>query len=195
MVRRLFIAAAFIACAVHANAQPALRTNLLADVVLTPNIGLIVPVSNKLSVEGDFAYSHWRTGNLFALQLARGGVGMKYWFGPRKERKLTGWNAGLYALYCGRFDVQWRDGWQGDGFWSAGLSAGYAAPISKRLSLEFLVGAGYLRTSEARHYHRPEQGHLMWQKTVRHAGRVTLTKAQINLVWSLRKNPKNPKSK
>lgn len=187
MVRRLFIAAAAAVAAIGANAQPAIRTNLLADLALTPNVGLVVPVSPKLSVEVDAAYSRWRIGNTFAIQLAQTGAAAKYWFHPRPDRKMTGWNVGAYALYCGRFDFQWQDGWQGDGLWSAGLTTGYAKPIGKRLNLEFLLGAGYLRASEARHYHRPEKGHLMWQKTVRHAGRVALTKAQINLVWSLRK--------
>lgn len=187
MLRRLFIAAASVLAVVGAAAQPALRTNLLADLVLTPNVGLVVPVAKKLSVEADFAYSHWRIGNTFAIQLAHAGVAAKYWFHPRPDRKMTGWNAGVYALYGGRFDFQWEDGWQGDGMWSVGLSTGFARPVGRRLNLEFLLGAGYLRASEARHYHRPEKGHLMWQKTLRHAGRVTLTKAQINLVWSLRK--------
>lgn len=206
MLRKLFIASVLALAATQGNAQAtppaadsvyveigkargpvALRTNLLLDLVGTPNIGLIVPVSEKISLEADFAYSHWTINNTYSFQTVQGGVAAKYWFGFRKNKPLTGWNAGVYAVYCGLYDVQWKDGWQGDGFWSAGVSGAYSASISKRLNMEFLLAAGYFRTSEARHYHHPENGHLMWRQTKRNVGRFSLTKAQVNLVWLLRK--------
>lgn len=200
MLRVLCIAAAIsIAAATGAIAQPAVRTNLLADAAMAPNVGFIYPLSPKISIEADLAWAHWRIDNLFALQYAQGSVAAKYWFPPRRDRlrlqgrPLTGWSAGVYALYCGRFDVRWRDGWQGSGFWSLGVTGGYSTPISPRLSLEFLLGAGYLRAREARHYHRPERGHLMWQETVRHAPRASITRAQVNLVWSICKPEGTPR--
>ena len=162
----------------------ALKTNLLFDVVGAPNLGVELSLggNRKFSVAADVAYAYWQINNLYALQTIQGGVEAKYWFRP-SERSFTGWNTGVYGMYCNRYDVQWKDGYQGDGFWSAGISAGYSMPISKRLNLEFAIAGGYFYTPEVRHYHRPENGHLLWEETRYNVGRVSLTKLKVNLVW------------
>jgi hypothetical protein len=162
----------------------ALKTNLFFDAVGAPNLGVEVPFgrNRNFSAALDLAYACWSFDNLYALQTMQGGVGVKYWFNPR-GRALTGWNAGVYGVYGGRYDVQWLDGYQGDRFWSAGISGGYSARIAKKLNLEFALAAGYFRTPQVRHYHEPEKGHLLWQETRYNTGRFSLTKVQINLVW------------
>lgn len=182
----------------------ALKTNLLFDAVGALNIGVEVPIKEHYSVIADFAYSYWRSRkNLYALQTLQGGVEARYWFGVNEKKKeenpewakpLRGWNVGIYGMYCSRYDVQWIDGYQGDGFWSAGATAGYATPIARNLTLEFSLAAGYLRTPEYRHYHRPEYDqagkyHLMWQETGSF-GTFTLTKLRISLVWLIRTEKK-----
>ena len=164
----------------------ALKTNLLFDLAGAPNIGVETSIMKQLSVTADFAYAYWRINNLYALQTIQGGVGAKYWFGP-SDRPLTGFNAGIYGTYGGRYDVQFKDGYQGDRFWSAGLSAGYSMALSNRLNLELSLAGGYFFTPEARHYHRPENGHLLWDETRYNMGRFSLTKLQVNLVWLIGK--------
>lgn len=175
----------------------ALKSNLLYDAVGAFNIGVEVPIGDHFSVAGDFAYAYWRSPkNLYALQLLEGGIEGRYWFGVSEKKKLKnpewakplrGWNAGIYGMYCSRYDVQWIDGHQGDGFWSVGLAAGYAMPIARSLALEFALAAGYFYTPEYRHYHEPEYDingnyRLMWQETGSF-GTFTLTRARLNLVW------------
>lgn len=182
----------------------ALRTNLLFDMVGVFNLGLELPIGNRFSVIGDFAYGYWRSANnLYALQTIEWGLEGRYWFNVSENRKtkntewlkpLRGWNIGVYGVYCMRYDVQWIDGYQGDGFWSVGLTAGYATPIARNLSIEFSVGAGYFYTPEYRHYHRPEYNaagdyHLMWQETGS-LGAFSITKARISLVLLLGKKEK-----
>lgn len=182
----------------------ALRTNLLFDAIGALNIGIEVPIGNHFSVIADFAYSYWRSStNLSALQTLQGGVEGRYWFGvdgKKKQKKpewakpLRGWNVGAYAMYCSRYDVQWVNGYQGEGYWSAGLTAGYATPIARNLALEFSLAAGYFQTPEYRHYHKPEfdadgKHHLMWQETGSY-GTFTLTKARVSLVWLIRSEKK-----
>lgn len=182
----------------------AFKTNLLYDAVGAPNIGIEVPIGNHFSIVGDFTYAYWRSPkNLYALQTLEGGVEGRYWFGVNEKKKqknpewakpLRGWNVGLYGMYCSRYDIQWINGYQGDGFWSAGLSAGYATPIARNLTLEFSLAAGYFYTPEYRHYHRPEYDangkyHLMWQQTG-NFGTFTLTKIRVSLVWLLRSTKK-----
>ena len=159
-----------------------LKTNLLFDMVGAPNLGVEVSINMKLSVGVDVAYAFWRMNNLYALQTIQGGIEAKYWFKPQVG-SMTGWNAGVYGMYCSRYDVQWGSGYQGDGFWSAGFSGGYSLPISKRFNLEFGVAAGYFYTPQVRHYHRPEDGHLLWDETRYNVGRISLTKVKVNLVW------------
>lgn len=182
----------------------AFKSNLLFDAVGAPNIGIEVPIRSHFSVVADFAYAYWRSPkNLYALQTLQGGVEGRYWFGVKEEKKqrkpewakpLRGWNVGAYAMYCSRYDVQWIDGYQGDGFWSAGLTGGYATPIARNLTLEFSLAAGYFYTPEYRHYHQPEYDvngdyRLMWQQTG-NFGTFTLTKVRISLVWLIRTTKK-----
>lgn len=177
----------------------ALRTNLLYDAVGALNIGIELPYgrNKNWSFIADIAYAYWRSPkNLYALQTLEYGIENRYWFGvspKRKEQKtnwaqpLKGFYAGVYGKYWQRYDAQWIDGVQGDASWSAGLTAGYAIPLSRSLSFDFGIGAGWVSTSEYRHYHQPEydengKHHLMWQETGRWSG-LSLTKVRFALVW------------
>lgn len=184
----------------------AFRTNLLYDAVGAVNIGIELPFGRKKSWSFilDGAYSYWRLSkNLYALQTLEYGAEARYWFGANESRKmknpnwakpLKGWNAGVYGRYWQRYDVQWIDGYQGDETWSAGLTAGYAFPIGKQLSLEASVGGGWLSTSEYRHYHQPEYNadgkyHLMWQESGKWSG-LAITKVRFSLVWLIENRKK-----
>lgn len=164
----------------------AFRTNLLFNAVGAPNLGVEVPIGKRFSVAADFAYAYWRINNRYALQTIQGGIEAKYWLSP-SDRPLTGWNAGAYGMYSSRYDVQWIDGYQGDGFWSAGIGAGYSTPISNRLNLEFALAGGYFYTPEVRHYHWDPSGNLLWKETRYNVERITLTKVKVNLVWLIKK--------
>ncbi len=164
----------------------ALKTNMLFDLVGAPNVGVEVPLGRHFSLTADIAYAFWRIDNRYALQTLQGGIGAKFWF-SQKKGQLTGWNVGLYGMYCARYDVQWQDGYQGDGFWSGGISVGYSWAVSPRLRLEASVAAGVFYTPEVRHYTRPENGHLMWQETRYNVTRFAPTKLQLNLIWLIGK--------
>jgi hypothetical protein len=160
----------------------ALRTNLLLDIVGGPNVGIEVPIGDHFSVAGDFAFAYTRIKNLYTLQTLQGTLEGRYWF-KAKSNVLTGWNIGIYGTYSNRFDIQWGGGYQGDGYWSAGLSGGYAWRLSDRLNLDVsaLVGAVWL--PEVRSYSRPQDGHLMWRQTHYNATRFLPTMLRANLVW------------
>lgn len=175
----------------------ALRTNLLYDAIGAINLGIEIPIKEHWSLIIDGAYSYWRSPkNLYALQTLEYGMEARYWFGVSESRKaknsnwakpLKGWNVGVYGRYWQRYDAQWIDGYQGDDTWSAGLTAGYAFPIGKQLAFEASIGAGWISTSEYRHYHQPEYDengkyHLMWQETGIWSG-LSITKVRFSLVW------------
>jgi len=163
----------------------AIKTNLLYDLVTGANIAVEVPIGKRFSVAADFLYAYTRINNHYTLQATQGGLEARYWLGHR-EKQLTGWNVGIYGMYCNRFDVQWGDGYQGDGFWSGGLSAGYSVPLSRLFNLDFSISGGYIFFPEVRHYHKGQNEQLLWQETRYNVGRISLTNVKVSLVWLLR---------
>lgn len=174
----------------------AVKTNLLFDAALMPNVEIEVPIgsANRWSVNGEYIFPWWLLdGDKYSLQILMGGLEARYWLGSRKGRMnrevLTGHFLGLYAG-GGKYDLQWKDnGYQGEFFIAAGISYGYAHPIGRNLRLEYNIGIGLLRT-DYRHYHaRDNYQTLLWQEN----GKYTWfgpTKAKISLVWLLNRKAK-----
>ncbi|MFR9524242.1 MAG: DUF3575 domain-containing protein [Rikenellaceae bacterium] len=166
----------------------ALKTNLLYDVVTVVNVEAEVPIGEKYSIAAEWIFPWWVSkDNGTALQLLSGSVEGKYWFGDRTNvPKLTGWFGGVY-VGGGLYDFQWKDnGYQGEFYIAAGLSAGYAHTInrSETLRLEYSLGMGYLNTDYRYYEGRQNNEYLVWQ----HDGRyrwIGPTKAKVSLVWML----------
>ncbi len=172
----------------------ALKTNLLFDAALMPNVEIEVPVGKRWSVNGEYAFPWWQFDRgKYCMQVLMGGLEGRYWLGSRKGREdrevLTGHFLGLYAG-GGKYDLQWGEkGYQGEFFIAAGVSYGWATRIARHLHLEFNIGIGLLRT-DYRHYHaRDNYQTLLWQEN----GKYTWfgpTKAKISLVWLLNRRVK-----
>lgn len=175
----------------------ALKTNLLFDAALMPNVEIEVPIGNRWSVNGEYMFPWWLLdGDKYSLQILTGGLEGRYWLSSRENRMnreaLTGHFIGLYAG-GGKYDLQWKEnGYQGEFFIAAGISYGYARRIARNLHLEFNIGVGMLRT-DYRHYHaRDNYKTLMWQEN----GKYTWfgpTKVKISLVWLLNRKVKTVK--
>ena len=172
----------------------ALKTNLLFDAALMPNVEIEVPVGKRWSVNGEYAFPWWQFDRgKYCMQVLMGGLEGRYWLGSRKSREdrevLTGHFLGLYAG-GGKYDLQWGEkGYQGEFFIAAGFIFGWATRIARHLHLEFNIGIGLLRT-DYRHYHaRDNYQTLLWQEN----GKYTWfgpTKAKISLVWLLNRRVK-----
>lgn len=166
----------------------ALKTNLLFDAALMPNVEVEVPIGKRWSVNGELMFPWWlMDGDKYCLQILMGGAEGRYWLGNRnrnRRRVLTGHFLGLYAG-AGKYDLQWdRNGYQGEFFIAAGISYGYALKIARNLSLEFSLGIGLLRTNYE-HYHAIENFQtLLWQDSGRYTW-LGPTKAKISFVWLL----------
>lgn len=162
----------------------ALKTNLLFDLALTPNLELEVPIGKRWSVNAEGMGAWWlRNNNSFCWQIEAGGVEGRYWFGNRDKRPLlTGWFAGAFAS-GGRYDFQLKQdaGYQGKFFALAGVSAGYAMPVARNLHLEFSAGIGYIVT-DYHHYHVVD-GILMVQDGGMRFSSLVPAKAKVSLVW------------
>lgn len=171
----------------------ALKTNLLFDLALAPNIELELPFgkSNRWSLNVEWIFPWWLIDNdKFCFQLLSGSLEGRYWLGNRTIRHtLTGHFLGFYAG-GGKYDLQWKEkGYQGEFYIASGISYGYAVPVASRLNLEFSIGIGLLRT-DYKHYRAIDNYRtLLWQNS----GNYTWfgpTKGKISLVWLLGRKQK-----
>lgn len=158
----------------------AVKTNMLYDAVLLPNVMVEWRINRDWSVglEGDVAW--W--GNKSKEKSYRLGVFMpevKRWIRPRSP-----WHGLYVGLFAGGgyYDLENEtNGYYGEGA-MAGLSVGYMWPVSRCLSLEAEVGGGYLY-SHCKEY-KPFEGHHVYQRTknINYFGPLRVS---FSLVWRL----------
>lgn len=176
-----------------------LSTNLLYDVAAMPTLGLEVALSRRLSLAANGTYG-WFDGWIFSdkVHVLTADAEVRYWLGSQTHILQRGLHLGAYAA-CYRYDFLFNgDGQQAKFNWGVGLSCGYVLPLSRCFSLDFNIGVGYIdgdyKTYEVSN---DDHHHNVWTANkVRHF--FGPTKAQISLVWHLRrpaawKSPKQSK--
>ncbi len=169
-----------------ARPMVALKTNLLFDLMATPNVELEVPFAkDRFSLMGEYWFPWWRTrDNANCYQFLYGGLEGRWWFQDRAGREaLTGHFVGLYGG-AGLYDFEHDSrGYQGELF-SAGVSYGYSFRLNRSLRIETSLGLGYMQTAYS-HYIGMEDGrYLVWinDGIYRYLGP---TKLKVSLVWVL----------
>lgn len=134
-----------------ASASPyrfAVRTNVLYDALLLPTVGVEWRVNRDWSVKLDGSLSWWggKHGKVQKVWLLSPEV---RWYLLRDKRFYVGvsGNYGRYNLYKyalgGLFSKD--TGYQGS-LWSAGAVVGYQLRLSRRFSVDFNLGLGYIRS-------------------------------------------------
>lgn len=162
-----------------------LKTNLLYDALLVPNMGIEFYVGKGWSVGGNWMYAWWKSDKRHNYWRIYGGdLKARKYFGRRAaEKPLTGHHLGLYLqLLTYDFELGGK-GYQG-GRWSygAGLEYGYSLPIGHRLNLDFGIGLGYLGGKYK--VYEPNQEFYVWRMTKqRHF--LGVNQAEVSLVWLL----------
>jgi hypothetical protein len=130
------------------------KTNLLYDLALTPNVGLEVPLGDRWSISADFLRGWWLKRNWsFCWQVESFGVEGRFWLSDRTgQSRQGGWFIGAF-VQTGFYDFQLKrtEGVQGEHTVMPGFSAGYTRPLRGGWSLEFTLGAAYL-TNDYRRY-------------------------------------------
>lgn len=163
----------------------AVKTNMLYDLGLVPNVGVEFYLGKNFSVAGNWMYSWWKSDKKAWYWRTYGGdLAFRYWFGKAaKEKPLTGHHVGLYGqIVTYDFEAGGR-GYLGDRWsYGAGLEYGYSLPIAKRLNIDFDLGVGYLG-GEFKEY-LPIDGHYVWQATKRRHW-FGPTKLEVSLTWLL----------
>lgn len=120
--------------------EVAVKTNGLYWLATTPNIGLEVATSNKISLELTGAYNPWTFKNNKKLRFWLAQPEVKYWFCEKFEGHFVGIHAHgaqFYSTLAGKR----RDGYLAGG----GISYGYDWILSPHFNIEAEIGLGYAR--------------------------------------------------
>lgn len=179
-----------------------LRTNLLYDAALVPNIGVQFYLGRNISVIADWMYAWWSNDSRHRYWRIYGGdLGLRYWFGSHARRKpLTGHHIGIYGqilTYDFEFgDRGWMGGKPGGTLWDkmqsgGGIEYGFTLPIKPRLNIDFSLGIGYLG-GIVHEYYPDDKGHYIREVTKKRRWWGP-TKAEISLVWLIGRGNRNVK--
>ena len=172
----------------------ALKTNLLYDLALAPNIEVELPFgrNRRWSVMAEYLNPWWRLDKLnYAYEIQEAGVELRRWLTPRCNGSrpwLSGSFLGVYGASA-KYDLEYNGvGDQGE-IWSVGVTWGYSWPLNRRLNLEFSLSAGYVN-GERRHYNAEfESSHLIYKYT-KNINYFGPTKLKLSLVWIIPNNKK-----
>lgn len=170
-----------------------LKTNMLYDALLVPNIGAEFYLGKNLSIAGQWMYGWWNKNSAHRYWRIYGGeVDLRWWFGKAAhEKPLTGHHLGIYGGAL-TYDFElggagYMGGLPGKSLWDrcnyqAGVEYGYSFPVAKRLNIDFTIGIGYFGGKYIKY--EPEGNCYAWKET-RMRNWFGPTKAEISLVWLL----------
>ena len=164
-----------------------LRTNLLYDAALVPNIGAEVHFGKGWALNASYNHAWWDISDRHYFWRIYGGeLGVrKYLSSGEKASPMTGHHIGLYGqAYTYDFETGGK-GQMSRLTYGGGLEYGYTLPVGKRISIDFSIGAGYL-TGEYETY-IPDLDCYVWQTTAQRHW-FGPTKAEITLVWAICRN-------
>lgn len=171
----------------------ALKTNMLFDAALIPNIGIEIYLGHGWSAAGNWMYAWWKNDRSHYYWRTYGGdAEIRKWLGRRhNDKPLTGHHIGAYGQIL-TYDIETGGrGYLGDRWsWGAGLSYGYSHPIWDRLNIDFTVGLGYLGGKYKEYV--PLDGCYVWQTTKKRRW-IGPTKAEISLSWLITHQPASGK--
>ena len=185
------------------SAYFALKTNMLYDALLVPNIGVEFSLGNRWSIAADWMYGWWsRNKSHRYWRIYGGGLSLRKYFGAMAaEKPLQGHHIGINAQML-TYDFEfggtgYMGGEPGGTLWdrmnyTIGAEYGYSLPIARRLNIDFSIAAGYMG---GRYYeYIPLDGHNVWQAT-KNRHWVGPTKVEVSLVWLLGHGNYNTKTK
>ena len=169
----------------------AVKTNMLYDAALVPNIGAEFYLGKNISLYGEWMYAWWDNNNRHRYWRVYGGdLGLRWWFGKKAQAKpLTGHHLGIYGGIL-TFDFETGDtgylgGKPGGTLWdrwlvNSGIEYGYSLPIGKHLNIDFSIGLGYMGGNYIKYYPFDNDYYLDKEYKMHYFGP---TKAEISLVW------------
>ena len=181
----------------------AIKTNMLYDALLVPNVGVEFSLGKRWSVAADWMYGWWsRNKSHRYWRVYGGGLTVRKYFGAKAaEKPLQGHHIGINAQML-TYDIEfggkgYMGGKPGGTLWdrmnyTIGAEYGYSMPVARRLNIDFSLAAGYMG---GRYYeYTPLDGHYVWQAT-KNRNWIGPTKVEVSLVWLLGHGNYNTKTK
>ncbi len=156
----------------------AIKSNALYLAAGVTNIGGEYAFHPHWSVDLPLVYSPYTLARTYRMRFLYIQPEARYWL----DRPMKGHFFGVH-LHAGVFNVSLdnRNRYQSEkGFHGAGISYGYAMPLSRRWSMEFTVGVGYAFTKYCTYYNVPNGIRYEKDLPYHYWG---LTKLGINFVY------------
>lgn len=184
---------------VHPEPQPpsaasylALKSNLLYDALLIPNLSLEASIGSGWTLGAGGMFAWWSKDAKHRYWRIYGGdLEIRKYFGTlSKSKPLQGHHLGIYGDFL-TYDFEFgAKGYQSKATYAAGIKYGYSHPIANRLNLDFALGIGYLHSNYKTYV--PRDGCYVYQETKKRKW-LGPTQAEISLVWLLGKGNTNKK--
>lgn len=165
----------------------ALKTNLLFDAVLIPNLGVEVNVIDNWSVYADIMYAGWNMPiKHYYWDLYGAQIGVKKYFGQKSEERI--FSGHHYGAYCQALAYDLQLGHLGQQTptlnMGIGVDYGYSFPVGRTLNLDLEIGVGFIAGKYYEYIVNEE--HYTWRGTIERSW-FGPTKAQVSLVWLITK--------
>ena len=170
----------------------ALKSNLLYDALLVPNLSLEASIGSGWTLGAGGMLAWWsKDAKHRYWRIYGGGLEIRKYFGTlSKSKPLQGHHLGIYGDFL-TYDFEFgAKGYQSKATYAAGIKYGYSHPIAKRLNLDFALGIGYLHSNYKTYV--PRDGCYVYQETKKRKW-LGPTQAEISLVWLLGKGNTNKK--
>ena len=170
----------------------ALKSNLLYDALLIPNLSLEASIGSGWTLGAGGMLAWWSKDAKHRYWRIYGGdLEIRKYFGTlSKSKPLQGHHLGIYGDFL-TYDFEFgAKGYQSKATYAAGIRYGYSHPIANRLNLDFALGIGYLHSNYKTYV--PRDGCYVYQETKKQKW-LGPTQAEISLVWLLGKGNTNKK--
>ena len=170
----------------------ALKSNLLYDALLVPNLSLEASIGSGWTLGAGGMFAWWSKDAKHRYWRIYGGdLEIRKYFGTlSKSKPLQGHHLGIYGDFL-TYDFEFgAKGYQSKATYAAGIKYGYSHPIANRLNLDFALGIGYLHSNYKTYV--PRDGCYVYQETKKRKW-LGPTQAEISLVWLLGKGNTNTK--
>ena len=127
----------------------ALKSNLLYDALLVPNLSLEASIGSGWTLGAGGMFAWWSKDAKHRYWRIYGGdLEIRKYFGTlSKSKPLQGHHLGIYGDFL-TYDFEFgAKGYQSKVTYAAGIKYGYSHPIANRLNLDFALGIGYLHSN------------------------------------------------
>lgn len=169
----------------------ALKSNLMHDALLTPDLGIELSLGKRFSISAEGVWAHWSKDASHRYWRVHGGwAELRVWLGEKsRQRALTGHHLGVYGS-AHTFDFEFGGkGWQSHNpVYSTGLSYGYSFALNRRLNLDLSARIGYLGGSVTKYHPQCDTYTCLDRKSLHYFGP---TSVEVTLVWFPGRGNKN----